>query len=367
MSPQIRIAHVVEVCQGGVSTYLQNLISWQVEHPIFQEIHLIACENSITPELRSAQAQIHYYESSRNPLLFPRAARGILRALEKIEPDLIHLHSSFAGIYVRVFLGNYIKGIRTIYCAHGWSFTQDASWLKKLFYALIERQLAKRTDALLHISWSEYFAALRYGVRARKNVVAYLGVRDVRRSSRPAIDVEPSKINIGFLGRYDRQKGLDILTEIIRNNDFPGLAFYAIGKIVRDKSGPGSIDDAVQNLGWIEPARVDDYISQFDAIIIPSRWEGFGLVAVEAMRNAVPVLASNRGALPELIIPGFNGYIFDLDNQNQIANLLRQLHKDELKRMGINGRLVYEKHFTPSSSHQQFDKFYRSLMEQDKI
>lgn len=360
------IVHIVEVCQGGVSTYLENLIDWQAQSPVFGEVHLIACKNGITQELQSSQANIHYYESSRNPLFFYRAARGIAQALDQIKPDIVHIHSTFPGLYVRLFIHNQIRKTRTIYCAHGWAFTQDIGWLKKKLYASVERFLAKRTDTLIHISWSEYFAALKYGIRAKNEEVAYLGVRDVKRSDQPAVEVDPTKINIGFVGRYDRQKGLDILLSQIRENDFSGMAFYTIGGTVRNTFSLDTHLDDVQNLGWIESARIDDYMAQFDAIIVPSRWEGMGLVAIEAMRNSVSILVSNRGALPEFVIPGFNGYVFDLDCPNQIANLLRQQSKRELKAMGANGRFVYEKHFNHASTQQRFEKIYTTLMEQEK-
>ena len=79
---------------------------------------------------------------------------------------------------------------------------------------------------------------------------------------------------------------------------------------------------------------------------MPSRWEGFGLVAIEAMKNSKPVIVSNRGALPELIKNNKNGYIFDMDNLNSLILILSKLNKSDLKILGKNARKSFLKNFS---------------------
>jgi glycosyltransferase involved in cell wall biosynthesis len=81
-------------------------------------------------------------------------------------------------------------------------------------------------------------------------------------------------------------------------------------------------------------------------VIIPSRWEGFGLVAIEAMRNGAPVIASDRGALPEVLDMGRAGLIFDPENTTALARLLDELTPDRLKAMGAAGKARYETAYT---------------------
>ena len=83
-----------------------------------------------------------------------------------------------------------------------------------------------------------------------------------------------------------------------------------------------------------------------DVVIMPSRWDGFGLVAIEAMRNSKPVIVSNRGALPELIKNNENGYIFDMDNLNSLILILSKLNKSDLKILGKNARKSFLKNFS---------------------
>lgn len=91
--------------------------------------------------------------------------------------------------------------------------------------------------------------------------------------------------------------------------------------------------------GWKEKNELSAYYKNVDAVIVPSRWEAFGLTAVEAMMYSKPVIVSNRGALPELVKPKYNGYIFDMDDDNSLIAILESLNKDSLTELGKNSFL----------------------------
>ena len=58
--------------------------------------------------------------------------------------------------------------------------------------------------------------------------------------------------------------------------------------------------------------------SKVDAVVIPSRSEGFGYVALEAMKYSKAIIASRRGALPELVVDKYSGYLFNINNKKRI-------------------------------------------------
>ena len=137
---------------------------------------------------------------------------------------------------------------------------------------------------------------------------------------------------------------------------------YVIGEACRDDQEKVE-SPAIKYLGWIDHDLIDDYISQFDAALIPSRQEGFGLVAAEAMRNAKPVIASRAGALPELIKDGENGYVFDLaDYKTRLPEILNNLNKDTLASLGQNARQSYEKNFTDTRFADDILQCYRDVL-----
>ncbi len=79
---------------------------------------------------------------------------------------------------------------------------------------------------------------------------------------------------------------------------------------------------------------------------MPSHWEGFGLVALEAMRNRKAVIASRVGGLPELVLDGINGRLMDIRDVPASRDLLAGLNKPELARMGEGRREIFDRGFT---------------------
>lgn len=97
--------------------------------------------------------------------------------------------------------------------------------------------------------------------------------------------------------------------------------------------------------GWIPHDKLDGYYKSCDAVIMPSRWEAFGLVGVEAMKYGKPIIVSNRGALPELVKDGENGYIFPFDSPDALTHLLSGLDKEKLADMGRKAEKIFQKKY----------------------
>lgn len=95
------------------------------------------------------------------------------------------------------------------------------------------------------------------------------------------------------------------------------------------------VADRVKLTGFLDDKALQDVLGSSDIGVVPSLWEGFGYTALEMMRSGLPVLASNQGALPELVVPGLNGEVFDLDDSKQLADMIRRLCADrpELERL----------------------------------
>ena len=76
----------------------------------------------------------------------------IRRNINKIQPDIIHLHSTFAGFIVRTHYIFKSRKPKIIYCSHGWSFLMDIGFIKKYIYLSIEKILCAYTDLIINIS-----------------------------------------------------------------------------------------------------------------------------------------------------------------------------------------------------------------------
>lgn len=358
----MKIVHITEAWKGGIETYVDGLIKYQHDSKQFSSINLI-CATKLTPIFKkSYPARQYFYNSSRNPLKFLRIASGIRKIIQEINPDIIHLHSTFPGVYARILSIKNSNGKRIpiVYCAHGWSFCQEGNFFIREIYALIERILSRRTDIIINISQYEHDMAMKAKVIAKHNPVILSCVRDIIQTQAMPIVKQNGILNIGFIGRLDWQKGFDFLSQQLSSSSQSNIKVFVIGESVIKKKGM-LINEEFDYYGWVDNNQIDDYFKCFDIIVVPSRWEGFGLVVIEAFRNAKPVIVSNRGALPELVIEGYNGYIFDFDNPQSFLEIIKTLDGSELEIMGKNARLTYENSFSKNRHYIETTEIYRNL------
>ncbi|WP_127531961.1 glycosyltransferase [Paenibacillus kobensis] len=356
----MRILHIGEYVNGGIATYLNEIVQYQSSR---HDVHVLLSRYNSHCDWQIEEDRVRYYDYRRHPKYFIRAMKQINREIERIKPDIVHLHSTFAGLLTRALL--FVRReyeFKVIYCAHGWPFIMDVSGYKKRLYGLIERVLAARTDLIINISGHELQTSMKHGIPAERSVLIYSGVPDGSGGVWPAEQFDTGTINLLYIGRYDKAKGLDILTDQFRTHKFPHVTLHtAGGSILGDQSI--DIPEFVVDLGWIKHSEIDRYYSMCDAVIVPSRWEGFGLVAVEAMRNSKPVICSNRAALPELIRHGVNGYVFDPDRPDELKAIIESLNKHELERMGARGRQIYLEKFTAARMNREIEAAYERLLD----
>jgi glycosyltransferase involved in cell wall biosynthesis len=169
-----------------------------------------------------------------------------------------------------------------------------------------------------------------------------------------------------FVGRHDRQKGLDYLLDVFCGADLPGIHLHIVGAPVLGRSGGIRQTKYPSNItfyGWKSRNAVSSMIAAADALIMPSRWEGFGLVALEAMRVGKPVLASRRGALAEIVEHGRTGMHFDLDHPSELRDILFGLRKKNLAEMGKAARSKFLHSFTSDRLNGELIALYRNLLE----
>ena len=225
---------------------------------------------------------------------------------------------------------NAVNPWATVYCAHGWAFTQQVSLPVKKLYTSVERFLARRTDALVSISFSELDAAVKAKVVAPLHRVIYHGIPRRKEPSPVPVSVDASRTNFVFIGRFDRQKGLDLLLDAFADSRLSHVDLWVIGGATLGHRYVIPDQPNIKLIGWVANAHIDDYIRCFDAVIVPSRWEGFGLIALEAMRNGKPVLASRTGGLAELLIDRVNGRLFNPGDVEDLIRVLLEMSQSKL-------------------------------------
>ncbi|CAI6082062.1 O-antigen biosynthesis glycosyltransferase WbnH [Paenibacillus sp. JJ-100] len=359
----MKILHIGEYVVGGVATYVNELVSYQRER---FDVYVLMSDYNSAKDFDLEPERILRYSYKRHPKHFFSAMRQIHQAIRRIKPDIIHVHSSFAGMLARGLFFFTPRKASVFYCSHGWSFLMDTKPLHKKAYFMMEKLLEFKTDFIVNISKYEMEQSIRLGMSTGKSRFVYSGLRDRKPNKQTELpqaivqsEEDTSMIRLLFVGRYDRQKGLDLLLEVFRQ--YPELQqhiqLYIIGDSVLEKNEWTFTDNMIR-LGWVNNAEIDHYYEQCDAIIMPSRWEGLPLVALEAMKNHKAVIASNRASLPELVTHGVNGYIFELEQLEGLRDILMQLDKETLTAMGEAGRQLYKEKFSSDRMNEEFVSLY---------
>lgn len=339
----MKILHVGEYVNGGVATYLRTLLNRLQKYNDIEN-YLLISEYKSQKNWDNITKKVFYYKYKRSIFNIFSAIKQIHEVIEEVNPDIIHVHSTWAGLFVRLPYLFRKRKAKIIYQSHGWAFLMDTSKYKKNIYALVERILSMPTDKIINISNYEQNQAIKYGLNKNKMIMIYNGVEDKVNKSNLKLNWDKNKINLLFVGRLDKQKGLDLFLDVYDKMKLENIHLYVIGTSVLDNNLPQNTK-YVTYLGWVDSKDIDEYYQACDAVIMPSRWEGFGLVAIEAMRNSKPVIASNMGALPELIKNNINGYIFDIKKDDTLEETLLNINKIELQELGKQARLIYLKNF----------------------
>lgn len=366
----MKVLHVAEIVQGGVASYLLETIPAQCAALGIDQVRVLVAEDEVRHLSGLDPAVIRVLPPRRRTAAGLRAMLATARAIIAAEgADILHLHSSFAGALLRGYYLLRPSGRpRIVYCAHGWAFNMQTSAAKRRAYQYVERSLATTTDAIICISGYEFETARHRGLPPALLHCIPNGIA----AHPPHVTVAPSpydpaRLNLLYVGRHDRQKGLDILLDAMRRLPPGDIMLHVLGDAVVSQSGPiGDRPDVIHH-GWQSRDRVAAFMAGADALVMPSRWEGFGLVAIEAMRVGLPVCASAVDALPELVEEGVSGHLFPPNDAEALATLLGTLDRRGLRAMRDSTKARFLEHFTADRMNRSILEIYDGLCPASRI
>lgn len=204
-------------------------------------------------------------------------------------------------------------------------------------------------------------------VRSRSSVI-YNGL-PLPTLPRKAIPFERPRLL--YVGRLAREKGVDLLLSAFPaiRKSFSDVRLTIAGdgparQVLEHQAALGHAD-AIKFVGWIHPQEIPDLINDSTIVVIPSRYrEPFGLIAVEAAQLARPVVASRTGGLPEIVVDGQTGLLFENENSGELARSVLYLLESPEKavRMGEAGYERATKLFSQERFVNAYDKLYHRLV-----
>lgn len=335
---------------GGASVHLLDLAAGAVQagHQVVIYVGGIGVVNE-RAKARGLQCQpLKYLVREISPWKDLCCFFELRSVLKKYRPDIVHLHSSKAGIIGRLIAKS--LGIPSVFTAHGWSFTEGVNESKRNFYRAVERFMARLVDKVITVSRYDHDLALQSGVGSNdKFIIIHNGMPEI------SVIVSPRKnkniTRFVMVARFDEPKDQKLLVDSFSSFKRTNWVLELIGdgpflEDVRSHTHKLGIADKIIFSGACNdvPAR----LANADVFCLISNWEGFPLTILEAMRGGLPVIASDVGGVSEAVIDSETGYLVPRGDKAAIVSSIQEILTSEEKRqeMGRNGRERFEKNFT---------------------
>lgn len=300
-----KILYVVEAMGGGVFTYIVDLANELVNN---FDMYIAYAIRSQTPanykdyfDKRVHLIEVKSFCREIKPVQELKAIKEVKKFAEEVKPDIIHLHSSKAGVIGRISFNG--KDIPLFYTPHGYSFLmQNYKPAKRMMFKAIENVMAKRNCTTISCSLGEHEETLKLTKRA-VYVNNAINVNELEKQLSKVEKVD-HPFTVFTLGRICYQKNPSLFNSIAEA--MPDTRFLWIGEgELRDELKSKNIDIT----GWVERQKALELSMNADVFVLPSLWEGLPISLLEAMYMKKLCVVSNVIGNRDVIHNGDNGYV----------------------------------------------------------
>jgi glycosyltransferase involved in cell wall biosynthesis len=339
-------------------------------------------EGSLLDEARQGGARLLEVRSLRRAILPPHdlfCYRRLRRLLRAIRPDVVHTHSSKAGILGRAaaWAENVPAVIHTV---HGLPFHQRQPRFVYHAYVAMERWAARRCHKILGVTQAmlDTFHDHGIGESAQYEMVpsgvevgVFSPAPEARTRVRGELGIPADAPVIGLLGRLDPLKGqddlLDIFPDLLRVHPELRLLFVGGGwhrqKLEARLAGM-PWRDRVLFTGLVPPSQVPGYLAAMDIDTLPSYQEGQPRTLVQALLCGRPIVGYDAGGIAEICLDGVTGRLVPVGDRAALRDALSHLISDpsERSRLAEAGRRHALERFDLRLMIRRLDAIYRQTM-----
>lgn len=268
---------------------------------------------------------------------------GLSRLLDRIDPDVLHAHQIAAPAWAHAAAWHAWRRRKRFFYTPHWH--PDADLAKRFHNSLLwglnrlPLKVARRVYMLTPRDTEGFLREYPRMDPARLSVMGP-GVEEPIAEPRPARG--PEELHILFVGRVDdHRKGFDLLRAAFAARRRPGWVLTAVGRVSPETRAAleAEFGAAVRVLGAVPEEALEREYARCDIFCMPSRYEGYGLTYIEAMRYGCAVVGAGEGGVPEVIPPG-TGIVAPTGDAAALGDILARLADDpaERARLGEGGR-----------------------------
>lgn len=370
----LRVLHVVaRLGLGGSERMAKTLAEGLASRGIRAAVIPVAGDNDpamaaeVRRQLRANGIAVFRGSGRRSAkLAMLDASFWLPRAVAMFEPDVVHLHTEIPE-FAWVIAGLTSRGlgrkpvVRTIHNSLLWG-----GWRRLGRFA--EARLDGAVVAAVSAAAAEGFVAWRRsaGRPGWSPPVIYNGVPCDGSGPGAARPTDGAPVRLCFAGRFAREKGVDVLLDALEILEPSGLTFEVV--ILGAGKGEAAIHERVRRLKrsvHVGPPmpNLREQLASFDAIVMPSRFEGLPLLAIETICAGVALLAADAPGLREAIPPGYPGS-FPSEDAPALARLIASFVGDPRPwhEAGPAGAAWARERFSPDRMVDDYLELYRGVV-----
>ncbi len=380
---KIKVLHTItKIGVGGASE--NTLLSAKLLNPEIYDVSVLCgakCDDKMdVEEFLGQKIDIHYSNTlvrEISPIKDILHLFEMIRYLRKNGVDIIHTHSSKAGILHRIAAK--IAGVAYIvHSIHGWSFNDRMSSKVKSLYVSLERFVEKFTDKLIAVTEFDIIKGLDEKISTKEKYVKihssieidkYTAISKSNPELRNEFGIKENEIIVGTVSRMDTQKAPQDFVSVAKAvcDKFDKVKFIFVG------DGPlrNEVEHKIESLGLKDKiiltgirTDVNNFMNLFDIFILTSLWEGLPRVFSQAMAAKLPIVATNVNGAPEAIIDGKNGFLLEPKDISGLSDRITHLIENQDKRLEY-GKYGFENilpDFDINDMIQKIDDLYQSLL-----
>jgi glycosyltransferase involved in cell wall biosynthesis len=313
--------------------------------------------------LADADRCIHVPEMVRqvSPLKDAAAFWKLYRLMRREKPDVVHAHSSKAGVLAR--FAAWLAGVpRILYSPHGYGFLQqDVGPAKRALYWLFELATSW-IGTIVSTSHGEARRAERLSWGKKVHVVYNLFLMEDTPAPSHTAD---GSLTVGALGRISYARNPEAFVRMAArvSKRFPSTRFLWMGggeleEALKLEVRRMGLEGLIELTGHIDRADLLDRLARLDVFVHFSRWEGSPTSILEAMHFAKPVVASKIAGNEDLVEPGVTGFLAT-DEEELAACVERLLDSAEMRRrLGLAGRDRLDRSFSLRATSEALQSLY---------
>lgn len=352
---------------GGAQKNIWELIKNQVK--LHNKVVLIVGDNgTLSERVKNNFPQVKVIilsslQRSIKPTKDLQAIYQLRRIVKEENPDIVHLHSSKAGVIGRLACKG--LGCKVVFTVHGWSFTDGIPSKKKIIYKFIERRMEPLTDKFICVSKYDYKIGIRDKVlkNPEKACVIYNGI-DYQSDNKKKNQFS-YPIKYIMTARFSKQKDQASLIKafkLVQNNNCK-LIFVGEGPTMNESKElvrKYNLENSVKFVGFQK--NVNAYLNDSDVFVLSTHYEGLPISIIEALSHGMPVIATNVGGNSELVNNKKNGFL--VNNINELKDAIDYFAKSPsmISKMGEHSLELYKSKFMLDSFLKNTQKIYIDLL-----